>query len=166
MNITASVATDSNRSLWGVRTSTLTLSLRAQWTESWPTHCLWRCVLHWSAFVGLQGCVWCLLSFCPLCPLKRSSRASFCLIRKSARMWRSTCLVSRWTPRGKRSRPRHRRATLSTPSGTRRPLSSRRSGPQLSEPQRNEYVSEGLKSQRIQRKRAAPLRAFLFSLWR
>lgn len=48
MNITANVATDSNRNLWGVRTSTLTLLLKARWMESWPTHCLWRCVLHRS----------------------------------------------------------------------------------------------------------------------
>lgn len=86
---------------------------------------------HWN-FVHLQGCVWCTVLFCPLCPLKRLSQASSCLIRKSARMWRSTCLVCRWTPREKRSRPRRRRATLSTPSGMRRPLSSRRSGPELS----------------------------------
>lgn len=56
----------------------------------------------------------------------RSSQASSCQIRKWARTWRSTCSACRSTPRGKRSRPRHLRATPSTPSGRRRPLCSRR----------------------------------------
>lgn len=59
--------------------------------------------------------------------LSRSFPASFCRTKKWGRMWRSTCSACRWTPRGKRSRPRRLRATPSTPSGTKRPLSSRRS---------------------------------------
>lgn len=57
----------------------------------------------------------------------RLFQASFCRTKKWGRTWRSTCSACRWTPRGKPSRPRRLRATPSTPSGTRRPLSLRRS---------------------------------------
>lgn len=59
--------------------------------------------------------------------LSRSFQASFCPTRKWGRMWRLTCSVCRWTPRGKPSRRRRPRATPSTRSGRRRLLSSRRS---------------------------------------
>lgn len=61
MNTMGNVATDSNQSSWGGRTNTLTLSLRAQWTGSSPTRCLWRCVLVflclWSSCLRLALCV-------------------------------------------------------------------------------------------------------------
>lgn len=60
-------------------------------------------------------------------PLPRSFQASFCPTKKWGRMWRSTCSACRWTPRGRPSRRRRPRATPSTRSGRRRPLSSRRS---------------------------------------
>lgn len=72
-------------------------------------------------------------------PLSRLFQASFCPTKKWGRMWRWTCSACRWTPRGKPSRRRRPRATPSTRSGRRRPLSSRRSEPVLT--YRNDTVT-------------------------